>query len=113
MTKLKLLVAMFAIVAAPSVGDAQGRNDQAGKPIKIEKDTSSNRDNSNANANSNSNGNANNNGNANANGNGNGNGNSRDESVPAPPLVALLAAGATVAGVTRWRQRQASNSVQD
>jgi len=113
MTKLKLLVAMFAIVAAPSVGNAQGRNDQAGKPIKIEKDTSSNRDNSNANANSNSNGNANNNGNANGNGNGNGNGNSRDESVPAPPLVALLAAGATVAGVTRWRQRQASNSVQD
>jgi len=78
MSKHRLLVAVAAIVISPWLVNAQNKT-PAQAQIKVEKDASGDKDKDK---------------------------DGQDKSVPAPNVLALLAAGASVAGVTYWRQRQ-------
>jgi hypothetical protein len=85
MTKRGLLAALLTIVVSPLMVAAQGNGTAYGrdkpkeeKPIKIEKVKDDKQQDKDV----------------------------KDKSVPAPPVLVLLAAGAGVAGVAQWRRRK-------
>ena len=80
MTKRRLFAALFAIMVSPLMVAAQGNGNAYGRDMPMgEKPIKAEKGKDK---------------------------DVRDESVPAPPVLVLLAAGAGVAGLAQWRRRK-------